>query len=394
MNVKEKENAVILKKGKDKAILNRHHWIFSMAVETFPTFKDGEILPVLNCEEEFLGYGYFNRKSSLVGRMLNFDERAPVEALKANIENAIAQRMAFFNPTITNAYRLINGEGDFLPGLIVDKYDDVLVIQISTLGMDLLKPTVIAILEKALSPKAIYEKSTMSVRKEEGLRPLEMLHKGKSISPVRIRENGLKFIVDISKGQKTGFFLDHRKMRQQVKTLSSKKRVLNCFCYTGGFSIYAAAGGASQVDSVDISKEAIQLARENMALNGFTGEAYQTREADVFDFLRENPLDYDLIILDPPAFAKKKQDIIAACRGYKDINRICMHKMPAKSLLLTSSCSYYVDEILFQKVIFQAAVDAGRRVKIIGKHELASDHPINVCHPEGQYLKSLLLYVE
>ena len=183
-------------------------------------------------------------------------------------------------------------------------------------------------------------------------------------------------------------------MRKLVGGMSMGKRVLNCFAYTGGFSVYAAAGGALLVDSVDISASAMQMAEKNMDLNGVLPGAAHYFTADVFQYLREQPMDYDLVILDPPAFAKRQKDIVAACRGYKDINRVAMTKMPKNSLLLTSSCSYHVDEALFQTVVFQAAVEAGRIVKILSRHRMAADHPINICHRESDYLKSLLLHVD
>ena len=212
--------------------------------------------------------------------------------------------------------------------------------------------------------------------------------KGHIEERILILENGLKFYVDPLKGQKTGFFLDQREMRAYVRTLK-KERVLNCFAYTGGFSVYALAGGATHVDSVDISKESLVLAKENCALNGFS--SVPVFEEDVFDFLRKRELDYDLVILDPPAFAKKAKDVIMGCRGYKEINRLAMQKMPPGSLLITCSCSYFVDEKLFQQVVFQAASEAKRPVRILEKHRHAPDHPLNLFHPEGNYLKSLTL---
>ncbi|MBS0655614.1 MAG: class I SAM-dependent rRNA methyltransferase, partial [Verrucomicrobia bacterium] len=194
---------------------------------------------------------------------------------------------------------------------------------------------------------------------------------------------------------KTGFFLDHREMRQWVRQLAKGKRVLNAFSYTGGFTVYALAGGATRVDSVDISKEAVAKACAHVTLNGFDAESQGFVCEDLFVFLREQAtLPYDLVILDPPAFAKRQKDVVQACRGYKDINRLAMQKMPPHSLLLTCSCSHFVDEELFQKVLFQAALEAGRQVRIIGRHRLAVDHPINIFHPESNYLKSFLLFIE
>jgi len=389
-----KDSAVVLKPGKEKAIINRHHWIFSGAIQRLPSIIDGACLPVYSAKGDLLGSGYFNRKAKITGRMLAFGSENPQTAFKSAVERAIAMRETWFQGQPTNAYRLVNGEGDQLPGLIVDRYADVLVFQVSTLGMQQLLPDVIELFVKRLSPKAIYEKSLLPTRKEEGLGDLQRVLYGDFQDGLEISENGLKFAVSIIEGQKTGFFLDHREMRQWVRGLSQGKRVLNCFSYTGGFSIYAAAGGAVVVDSVDISEPAMRMAERNMELNGLSAGVRNYYAADVFNFLRERPLDYDIVILDPPAFAKRQKDIVPACRGYKDINRVAMQKMPKGSLLLTSSCSYHVDEQLFQKVVFQASLEAKRSVKIIGRHRQAADHPINICHPESDYLKSLLLYVE
>lgn len=384
---------VILKPGKDKPLRNRHHWIFSGAVQQLPEFKDGECLAVYTADQELLGWGYFNRQAQIVGRMLSFDDTPPQERINTLLENALSLRQEMVGSD-TDAYRLVNGEGDLLPGLVIDKYRDVIVVQIGTAGMRQFRPQIVQWLVNKLHPNSIYEKSLLPSRKEEGLQD----EQGALFGPiptdiVEIRENGLRFGVSILHGQKTGFFLDHREMRQQVRELSKGKRVLNCFAYTGGFSVYSAAGEATKIDSVDISVAAIKMGERNMELNGLASDKHRFIAADVFEFLREQPLDYDLIVLDPPAFAKRQKDVVQACRGYKDINRLAMQKMPPGSLLLTSSCSYHVDEGLFQTVVFQAAVEAGRTVRIIGRHRMAVDHPVNICHPESDYLKSLLLYV-
>jgi len=386
---------VILKPGKEKPVLHHHHWIFSGAVSSLPDFNDGDCLQVYSHAGEHLGVGYFNRKAKIIGRMLSFDGASPEDAIKTHLHKAVELRRILFEGSKTNAYRLVNGEGDLLPGLIVDRYGDMLVLQISTLGMLRQRPTIVEWLTTHLKPSGIYEKSLLPSRREEGLTDEKGILQGREPQPeMQIRENGLGFFVDIVHGQKTGFFLDHREMRQQVKELAKERRVLNCFAYTGGFSIYAAAGGAAVVDSVDISEAAMQMAQRNFKLNGFSTFPSQFFNADVFKFLRENPLNYHLVILDPPAFAKRQKDVVQACRGYKDINRLAFQKMPKSSFLLTSSCSYHVDEALFQKVVFQAALEAKRNVKILGRHRLAADHPINICHPEGDYLKSLLLYID
>lgn len=381
-----------LKTGKEKPLRNRHHWIFSGAIESLPNVPNGSMIQVVSHAGECMGSAYINRQSSILGRMIAFGNVNPETAIQENIGKALSLRQSFM-PTHTTGYRLINGEGDALPGLIVDRYGDILVLQISTLGMEKLKPLILDALTRALSPKGIYEKSLLPSRKEEGLAPFSGLLAGTVPERVEFTEYGLKFIADPIHGQKTGFFLDQREMREWVRELSKGKRVLNAFSYTGGFSVFAAAGGAAQVDSVDISTEAIDLAKQNMQLNGYLNDAHQFYIEDAFEFLRK-PLNYDLVILDPPAFAKRAKDVVQACRGYKEINRQAMEKMPAQSLLLTCSCSYHVDEALFQKVLFQAAIEAKRSVRIIGRHRQAMDHPVNLFHPEGNYLKSFLLAIE
>jgi 23S rRNA (cytosine1962-C5)-methyltransferase len=390
-----KNRGVTLKPGRDKAIHHKHHWIFSGAIAELPEGEEGEILPVFSHEGNMLGHGYFNRRSAIIGRMVNFDGNDPLIAIQRQIQQAILLRSHLFDPTSTNAYRLINGEGDYLPGLTVDQYGRVLVLQISTKGMERLKPLLVEELVRLLQPQAIYEKSSLPSRREEGLPDYTALIMGAFEDPICILENGFSLWVSIKEGQKTGFFLDQREMRSWVKETSRGKRVLNCFSYTGSFGVYAAAGGALSVDSVDLSSEALELAERNMTLNGYDNSHNHYHCHNVFEYLRESDLPYDLVILDPPAFAKKKKDVIQACRGYKDINRLAMKKMPPSSYLLTCSCSYHVDASLFQKVVFQAALEAGRKVRIIGRHRMASDHPVNLCHMEGgDYLKSLCLYLE
>ncbi|MEK7623106.1 MAG: class I SAM-dependent rRNA methyltransferase [Patescibacteria group bacterium] len=389
-----KQKNVILKPSKDKPIRNRHHWIFSGAVKSMPEFVDGDILGVESATGDFLGYGYFHHQTSITGRMLSFDKTPAEEAVKQNLDRAIAMRLGLFDPNRTNAYRLVHSEGDGIPGLIVDQYNDVLVFQATTLGIERLKPLIIEHLVAKLKPRSIYEKSTSPSRREEGLKDGVGILFGDTINVVEIKENGMKFIVDIVGGQKTGFFLDQRGMREYVGELAKGKKVLNCFGYTGGFSVAALAGGASWVDTVDQDKGAIELAKHNVTLNNLTKEDNEFFTVDVFQFLEEGDLSqYELIILDPPAFAKKKTDVVTACRGYKEINRRAIERISKGGILVTSSCSYHVDEKLFQTVIFQAARDANRSVKIIGRHRHAPDHPINIFHPEGEYLKSLVLYV-
>jgi 23S rRNA (cytosine1962-C5)-methyltransferase len=385
--------AVILHKGKDKAVRHHHHWIFSGAVKSLPEFDNGAVLPVLSAEEDFLGYAYFNTQCSIMGRMISFDETPPHAALERSIDQAIRLRRAFFDET-TNAFRLINGEGDRCPGLIVDQYHDVLVLQISTLGMEKLKPFVVEILKKRLAPRAVYEKSNLPSRREEGLPMYEGILFGQEPDVLDILEYGLRFKVDIVHSQKTGSYLDQREMRRLVCSLAPGRRVLDAFSYSGGFTVFALKGGARSVDSVDTSEKAIALARENCRINGCPSENANFFTADVFDFIRARDLAYDFVILDPPALAKKKGEVVRACRAYKDMHRIVFEKIPAQSLMLTFSCSYFVDERLFQQVLFQAAREASREVRIVQRHHQAYDHPVNIYHPESDYLKGFLLYVD
>ena len=387
-------DSVVLKPGKDKAVRNRHHWIFSGAVQTLPDSENGNLLAVRSANGDILGHAYFNRASSIIGRMVSFGKTAPEDAIRQSVERAVSLRRRFFDPAVTSAYRLVNAEGDHLPGLIVDIYGDVLVLQVATLGMDKLKPLVLDLLVTALKPRSVYEKSDLPARREEGLQDFEGTLHGKPVDRVRILEEGLPFLVDIVHSQKTGFYLDQREMRKLAKDSARGRRVLNAFAFTGAFSVYALKGGAVRADSVDSSEPAIALAQENFELNGLPADAGVFFTADVFQFLRDPALDYDFIILDPPAFAKRKTDVVQACRGYKDINRLAIQKVRPQGLVMTCSCSHFVDEKLFQQVVFQAAGEAGRRVRIIQRHRQALDHPVNIFHPETEYLKGFLLYVD
>lgn len=335
-----------------------------------------------------------HRGRSILGHMIAFGEEPLHDALQRRIREAVALRRAWFDPNKTNAVRLINAEGDGIPGLIVDDYAGVLVMQISNAGIERLKDDIIRLLIQACAPKALYEKSTSFLRKKEGLAEIKTLHHGDPCPIVDVLENGLRFSVDVLEGQKTGLFLDQREMRAQVRELSFNRRVLNCFAYTGGFSLAALAGGASHVDSVEISAKCRPRVEENLSMNRLPLERHRFVQADVFDFLKTAEFDYDLIILDPPAFVKKRDDIAKAFRAYKDLNAYVLKKMKPGSLLLTCSCSYHVEEPLFQNILFRASDEAQRTVRIVGRHRQAHDHPISIFHPESAYLKSFLLHVD
>jgi 23S rRNA (cytosine1962-C5)-methyltransferase len=386
--------AVVLKPGRDKAVRNKHHWIFSGAIRDLPEFEDGAVLPVQSSGGELLGHGYFNRKSSITGRMIAFGAEPPEAAVRRSVERALALRAAFIDPAVTNARRLVNAEGDGLPGLIADLYGDVLVLQIATLGMEKLKPLILDVLTAALRPRSVLERSDLPARREEGLEPSEALLAGEAVDRVRILEAGVPFWVGLARGQKTGFYLDQRESRRLVRETAAGRRVLNAFSYSGSFAVMAVLGGAVRADSVDTSAAAIALAQDNFELNGLASDSGAFFTADVFEFLREPALDHDFVILDPPAFAKKRTDVVSACRGYKDINRLALQRVRAPGLVLTFSCSHFVEENLFQQVVFQAAREAGRRVRILQRHRQAFDHPVNIYHPETAYLKGFLLYVD
>lgn len=390
----DNERRVVLKPGRDKALLNRHPWIFSGAVASFPTFENGEILPVYSDKGGFLAQAYFHNENSISGRVLSFTD-APIEnTIDERIAQAISLREQMFDRLSTNCYRLINAEGDGLPGLIVDIYDEFAVMQVNTHGMQRLKSIIVSKLIAKLKLRGIYERSHSGARRQEGLPDALGSLYGECPKDILVKENGLSFLVCIEQGQKTGFFLDQREMRQLILRLSKDKHVLNCFSYTGGFSLFALKGGAVSVTSVDSSAEACRYAMENTLLNHIPLDRHRVIEADVFDYLKNCKQRFEIVILDPPAFAKKRQDINEACRGYKEINRRAFEIMPPDSYLLTCSCSYFIDENLFQQVVFQAAIEAKREVVICSRHIQAPDHPVSLFHPEGTYLKGLLLHIK
>lgn len=384
----------ILKKGKEKALQNRHPWVFSGAIDEIDNnLTSGDIVEVFSSKKEYLATGYFNPHSQISIRILGFsNETIDQSFFEKRIEEAIQLRSRYFKPA-TNAYRLVHSEGDFLPGLIVDRYGEFLAIQFLTAGMDRLRGMIVEVLFHKLKPKGIFERADA---KERELEKLDM--KNKTIfgeeppERIEILENGLRFFVNLRDGQKGGFFLDQRENRKLIESISSDKKILNCFSYSGAFSIYAARGGASEIVSVDSSQPALELAGENFKLNEL-GIPHKTVKKDVFEFLREDKSEFDLIILDPPAFCKSKHQIDQAARGYKDINLQAIKKLPKRGFLFTASCSSFISPDLFQKIIFGAAKDASRDLRIIQKTSHAWDHPINIYHPEGEYLKGLLCQV-
>ena len=386
---------VVLKAGKDKPVRAFHPWIFSGAIDLVDeSCKPGGLVSVHAKDNSFLGIGYFNSNSQISVRMLTFkQEEISADFFKRKIETAVELRKSFISEN-TNAYRLIHSEGDFLPGLIVDRYADFLVVQFQTLGIEVLKPSILEALKSIGGIQGIYERCDPAVNKFEGMdKKSAVLFGSEPPELVETQENGCRFYVDIHNGQKTGFFLDQRDNRKLIGKISKGKRVLNCFSYTGGFSIYARKGGASEVTSVEISEKVTELAKKNFQLNQIESANYKFISQDVFDYLREDKAEYDLIILDPPAFCKNKHQVMEASRGYKDINLFAMKRLAQGGILFTASCSSHISQDLFQKIIFAAAKDAKRDVQVLKKTAHPMDHPVNIYHPEGEYLKGLLCRV-
>jgi 23S rRNA (cytosine1962-C5)-methyltransferase len=336
-----------------------------------------------------LASGFHSKHSQIRLRALTFgDEVLNEDVIRERIIRAIARR-AWLASDETNAFRLVNAEGDELSGLIVDGYNDLVVIEIANAGVEKLKPVIVDTIARALAPRAMFFKNDIPARKIEGLAQ-ENEWTGVGEHAVTIRESGLRFVVEPSDGQKTGFFLDQRENRRVARTIASGRRVLNLFSYSGAFGVYAAAGGAASVTNVDVSERAIALAQTNHELNGFGADLVV---ADAFDWVRKNHHQFDLVICDPPAFAKSRADIDRAARGYKDINLQSLRHVAPGGMLMTFSCSGHMSLDLFQKVIFSAASDAGRRAAIIRRLTAGPDHPISLYCPEGEYLKGFLLEV-
>lgn len=386
-----------LKPGREKALLHGHPWLFSGAVASVEGKPaPGDIVAVADAGGRSLGLGFFNSRSDIIFRFLtaDVDTRCDAHFWRERVRFAEALRRRILPPD-TTACRLINAEGDGLPGLIVDRYDDVLVCSIATAGMEKNRTAVLDALTGVCSPRGIYERSEGRARRLEGLEERSgwiygSCEEGKRIP---VRENGLYFEVDIVGGQKTGFFLDQRSNREGVAGLSRGMTLLNCFSYSGAFSVYAARGGAERVVSVDVSEGANDMARFHLKKNGFSTERHPVIRADVFSWLRETEEVFDGIILDPPAFAKSRKDIARSARGYKDINLQAIKHLQNGGLLWTFSCSSFMDEALFQKVVLGAACDTGKSVQLLKILGPGPDHPTSLAHMEGRYLKGLLLRV-
>jgi 23S rRNA (cytosine1962-C5)-methyltransferase len=388
--------AMILASGRERSVLARHLWIFSGAVKKIhPDLRDGECVDVLSSTGEFLARAFLNRSSSIIGRIVSFEPMAVEEAITGHLQRALAFRMQLFRDLSGRVCRLVNAEADMLSGLVIDLYDTTAVLQISALGMEKHKELIVDVLRSSLPLTWIVEKSTSPSRKKEGMASETKTLWGEERSRIVIEEHGLKFAVAVAEGQKTGFFIDQRETREIVRRLAPGRRVLNCFSYSGAFSVAALCSGAARCVSLDSSDQALKLVQENLQLNGLDADPrHESVCADAFEWLESNPLDYDVIILDPPAFAKRRQDVDRAIKGYREINRQALQKMPSGSFLLTCSCSYHVQPTEFLAMLKNAGLQSHRNVRLLSHHHHAWDHPTSLYHPETDYLKSALLYVE
>ncbi len=388
---------VYLKPGRDHSLKRFHLWVFSGAIKGLSGKpEEGDIVEVVDASGNYLATGHI-QNGSITVRIISFEKTdAGKDFWKKKFEKVFEMRKAlgFFNNPETNVFRLVHGEGDGFPGLIVDFYNGVVVIQAHSVGMwrhrDLFADLIKEILGE--SCVAVYDKSesTLHTAVEDSV---EKFLVGKSENVV-VKEYGNIFEIDFQTGQKTGFFIDQRESRKLLANYCKEKKVANIFSYTGGFSVYAAAAGATLVDSLDASEKAIDLAKKNMQINFGEKAEHRYFTQDAFEFFKSNETNYDVIVLDPPAFAKHKQALNNALKAYRRINEAAIRNLNANGILFTFSCSQVVSKDEFRKTIFSAAANTGRSVRILHQLTQPADHPINIYHPEGEYLKGLVLFVE
>ncbi|HMN49012.1 MAG TPA: class I SAM-dependent methyltransferase [Ignavibacteriaceae bacterium] len=391
---------VKLKRGRDKSFLRKHPWIFSGAIDSVKDLKqNGETVEIISADGKPLGYGSYSAHSQITVRVLSFNpsDKIDIDFFRNRIESSIELRNNLINTQSTNAYRIINAESDFLPGLVVDKYDNYLVCQFLSAGAEFWKREIVEVLNSIFNPAGIYERSDVDVREKEGLQPVKAVLSGKEPAEfIEVIENENKFFVDIKSGHKTGFYLDQRDNRNILSLFVSDKEVLNCFSYTGGFAVYALRGGAKKVINVDSSADALSLAEKNLSLNKIDSSRYENTRDDVFKYLRklrDTNKQFDVIILDPPKFAESVSQVEKASRGYKDINLLALKSLKKNGVLFTFSCSGHITQELFNKIVSDAAIDSGREVHILKFLTQSSDHTISTSFPEGLYLKGLVCVV-
>ena len=393
------DGTVILKPGREKPVLNRHPWVFSGAIRRIEgDVEDGDLVRVADSRSQYLATGYLNRRSQIVVRLLTWhpEEEIDDSFWRRRLARAVEGRVRLAEFPATNAYRLVHAEADGLPGLIVDRYGDWLVVQCLTLGMARRRDQIVSILaSSADAPRGIYARDDADVRRKEGL-ALEtgLLWGEEPPDLLEIVEDGHRFLVDVRAGHKTGFYLDQRDNRRKTSTLCGSAEVLDVFAYTGGFAVYAGQAGAHSVVNLDTSVEALTLAEKNLALNGckpqelIAGDAFQ-----ILRDYRDQGRGFDVVILDPPKFAASRAQVVGASRGYKDINLLALQLLRPGGYLVTFSCSGLVSADLFQKIVFGASVDAGRDVQVLERLAQGSDHPVLLTFPESAYLKGLICRV-
>ena len=386
-----------LKEGRERSLRRLHPWVFSGAIDaTEGSPRTGDTVQVCSAEGKFLAWAAYSPSSQIRARVWAFDEaEVPgAELFTKRVEAALARRRAIA-PDASNAMRLVHAESDQLPGLIADRYDDTLVVQLLSAGCEKWRDTLLGILRERSGCARVYERSDPEARELEGLPASSGLVFGSAASaPLRIAEHGVEYEVDVVAGQKTGFYLDQRDNRARIGELADGREVLDCFCYTGGFTLSALAGGARSVLSIDSSAPALARAGRNLALNRLAAARAEWREGDVFQALRKLHREgrrFDLIVLDPPKFAGTSKDAARAARGYKDINLNALKLLRPGGLLATFSCSGGVSPELFQKIVAGAAADAGTPLVLRERYRSAPDHPVRIEFPEGEYLKGLLL---
>jgi 23S rRNA (cytosine1962-C5)-methyltransferase len=392
--------SIRLKKGRERSLLRKHPWIFSGAVQHVdPDCRPGDTVEILSSDGIWLARAAYSPHSQIAARVWTFEQEQPVDPafFKDRLGMAFVKREELLDTKHYNAYRACYAESDGLPGLIVDRYSDWLVVQFLSAGAERWREEILGALQELFPGRHIMDRSDADVRQKEGLPPRNCVVKGEEpIGPVQIKEGELSFLADLHGGHKTGLYLDQRQNRAKLLKYCKGKKVLNCFSYTGGFGLYALSGEAEHVHNIDTSEDVLKLAAQNYQLNGFRQEHYSLETADVFTALRklrDSATHFDIIILDPPKFISSASQIKGGSRGYKDINLLAMKLLRPGGYLFTFSCSGLLEPALFQKIIADAATDSGRDPVIVDHMFQSSDLPVSIRFPEGLYLKGLILKV-
>ena len=391
--------AITIKADRVKAIKRKHPWIFSKAIKKVEGNPQlGETIDVFSPDGEWLAKAAYSPHSQIRARIWSFEPEVTIDQafFEAKIKRAVRVRAPIIQQAKTNAYRLLCAESDGLPGVTVDVFANTLVCQLLSAGAEFQRDNIIAALRACFPEHAIYDRSDVEVRSKEGLKKARGPIVGELPEPLIVEENGIKAYVDVINGHKTGYYVDQRDNRQALEKYVSGKSVLNCFCYTGTFGLYALRGGAESVTQVDMSQDALDIAKQNVELNGFDQSKMTLIKHDVFKLLREYRKEgrtFDVIVMDPPKFAESKAQLKGACRGYKDINMLAMQLLNPGGILLTFSCSGLMEQGLFQKIIADAALDAGKDMVFLQRLNQAQDHVIGSAYPEGFYLKGLVAQV-